>query len=299
MRILNDNIILSSGGFVNLNFVEYDRVFYTIEHLNKNFKKTRGGNSSVFKLIDPNTEKEYAIKFCKYSVEDNITENFRFNREINALYIAKEKGFENVIEIMFDGQKKIQGKTYSYYVMEKADSDLRSFIIDNEIAISQKIVLCYELIKGIRELHSMDLYHRDIKPDNIFFLKRGEKGIIKIGDLGLSKFRHEDLREEEFQRKIGPVGWLSPEAMNKVLCEGTKYEHINDCVIDNMSDIFQLGKVLWFIFKYNVPIGQIRYEDFNIDNENLFRVVTNMIQYLKGRRENLEFYENEFLKLAS
>jgi serine/threonine protein kinase len=299
MRILYDNIILSSGRFVNLNFVEHSRVFYTIEHLNGKIKKSRGGNSSVFKLIDPNTEREYAIKFCKYAVEDNITENFRFEREVSALYIAKERKFENVIEIMFDGQKRIDGKTYGYYVMEKADADLRDFVINNEIAVSQKIVLCYELIKAIKELHSIDLYHRDIKPDNIFFIKKGEKGVLKIGDLGLAKFRLEDLRKEEFQKKIGPVGWLSPEVMNKVLCEGTKYEHINDCTIDDMSDIFQLGKVLWFIFKFNVPIGQIHYADFKIENERLFNTIINMIQFPKNRRQNLAFYDSEFLQMAS
>jgi serine/threonine protein kinase len=298
MRVLNDNIILSSGRFINLNFIEHNRIFYTIEHIDNQIKKTRGGNSSVFKLIDPNTENEYIIKFCKYAVEDSLKENSRFDREIKALFIAKEKKFENVIEIIFDGQKKIQGKTYSYYVMEKADSDLRSFIINNEIAVSQKIVLCHELTKAIKQLHSMDLYHRDIKPDNIFFIKKGGKGVLKIGDLGLSKFRPEDLRKEEFQKKIGPVGWLSPEAMNKVLCEGTKFQEINDCNIDFSSDVFQLGKVFWFIFKYNVPIGHVIYEDF-IENEELYKGILRMIQHNKNRRQSIEQYETFFLKLAS
>ena len=266
-----------------------------MERLDPRFSKARGGNSSVFKLIDPNTEIEYAIKFCKFPVEDNINENFRFEREIDALYLAKKAESEYVIEIQFDGQKVIDGKTFRYYVMDKADSDLRSYIIDNDVALSQKIYLCYQLVKGIRELHDLDIYHRDIKPDNIFFLRGG----VKIGDLGLMARRNEDLSHIEYQKKVGPVGWLSPEVMNKVLCEGTKYEAINDCVIDTSSDIFQLGKVFWFIFKYNVPIGQILFSDFDIPNEPLYENIYRMIQYTKLRREDLDFYENEFMRLAS
>jgi serine/threonine protein kinase len=295
MRISNGNIFLSSKKLSHLNFIEYSRKFYSIERLNVRFSKSRGGNSSVFKLIDPNSEIEYAIKFCKYSVEDNIDENFRFEREIEALHLAKKATSEYVIQIQFDGQKKINGKTFRYYVMEKADSDLRTFIIENNIAISQKIYLCYQLIKGIRELHDLDIYHRDIKPDNIFFLNGG----VKIGDLGLIAKRDEDLSHIEYQKKVGPVGWLSPEVMNKVLCEGTRYERINDCVIDTLSDIFQLGKVFWFIFKYNVPIGQILYTDFDIPNETLYANIYKMIQYTKARREDLGYFENAFMQLAS
>jgi serine/threonine protein kinase len=299
MQLRSENIILSKGKLAGQNFLLHDRIYYRIEHLSTSGRRSRGGNSFVFKLINPNDEQEYVIKFSRYALEDSINENIRFEREIDALCEAKKKGFINVVEIMFSGQKKIGGKTFPFYVMEKADKDLRSFILENQISTSQKILLCYELIKGIKELHSIDIYHRDLKPDNVFVINNEGKIKWKIGDLGLIAYRNEDLSRVEYQKKIGPTGWLSPEAMNKVLCEGTKYEYINDCVIDTHSDIFQLGKVFWFIFKFCVPIGQINYSDFQIKNAELFAAIVKMLQYKKSRRSDLEYFEDEFMELAS
>ena len=296
MKIINGNIYLSKGKSKYLNFIEYNRVYYYIENLDKRFPKSRGGNSSVFKLIDPNTETEFAIKFCKYANGKYIKENNRFEREINALKYAQDAKSGNIIQIIFHGQKEIGANVYRYYVMEKADYDLKSFLNDNEVANSQKILLCYEIIRGIKELHALNIYHRDIKPDNIFFTGTGT---WKIGDLGLMAYRDEDLRKEEFREKIGPVGWLSPEVMSKVLCEGSKFERSNDCSINFKSDIFQLGKVFWFIFKHNIPIGQVRYSDFRVADKSIFFLISQMIQYKKSRRNNLNFYYDKFLKLAS
>jgi len=299
MRISNGNIYLSTGRFANQNILYYDRVYYRIEALNTDYAKSRGGNSSVFKLINPNDDSEYAIKFSKYAIEDDMDEGIRFEREIEALTTTTKMGCDNIIKLYFDGQKKIGNKTFPFYVMEKADSDLRSLILNNKITLTQKILLCHELIKGIKELHSMEIYHRDIKPDNIFFINRDGKNKLKIGDLGLIIYRNEDLGWLEYQKKVGPVGWLSPEVMNKVLCEGTKFEHINDCIIDTYSDIFQLGKVFWFIFKYCIPIGQVSYVDFEIKNRELFDVIIKMIQHKKNRREDLDYLDDEFMELAS
>ncbi|MRB67669.1 protein kinase, partial [Bacillus thuringiensis] len=45
-----------------------------------------------------------------------------------------------------------------------------------------------QVLKGIRYMHSRDVIHRDLKPDNIF-LGRDDNGkfTVKIGDFGLSR----------------------------------------------------------------------------------------------------------------
>lgn len=303
MYCKNGSIFLSSKKFDYRNIIKDGRVYYKLDYLSPQHTKSKGGNSSVFKLIDPNNQFEYAIKFLKFPSNSShpfdIKQNIRFENEIAALKEAKEKGFTNVVEILFDGEKKIGSMTFRFYVMEKATSDLSSFLANNKIPLNQKLVLSYEIANGLKQLHSMNLYHRDIKPDNIFFISKGGKNIWKIGDLGLSAKREQDLSKVEFREKIGPYGWLSPEVTNKVLCEGSLLEKVFDCVIDNKSDVFQLGKLLWFVFQGNIPVGQIRYSDFQAENKQVYLLIHNMLQYKKSRRKDLEYFAIQLNELIS
>ena len=295
MKFEDGNLILSREK--KLNLLEYESRFYQIDYLNESNRRSKGGNSAVFKLIDTNDNSEFAIKFSKYKRSaENIKANNRFDNEVYALYEAQKNNFPNVVDIAFDGIHSIrESGDFNFYVMEKADTDLTNFLKENPITTSQKLVLCHEIIKGINQLHSMKLYHRDIKPDNIFFVGK----VWKIGDLGLSTYRGQYPTLDGRNEKIGPYGWLSPEAMNKVLCPGTPYEALHDCIIDHFSDIFQLGKLIWFIFNGNVPIGQIQESDFLPKRKDIFGLIRQMLQYKKTRRGNLDNYQEEFELLIS
>lgn len=275
---------------------------FRLEYLSDEPIGNKGGNSAVFKLVNTAEEKQVLIiKFLKFALtKTNKLMNDRFQREIDALNLAKEKGFMHVIQIHHDGYYKHEknGQKYRYYIMEKADEDLGSFILkkENSLTVSQKISLCYNIIKGINELHSIEIYHRDIKPDNIFLFYEEEKPIWKIGDLGLLSKRGEDLLFEK-GKKIGPANWLSPEAMNNALCGKTAWEHRFDTTIDEKSDVFQLGNVIWFVFNHNAPVGQVSIDDFHIKEYVIFCLIFTMLRHRKRNRKSLLFYENYFLKL--
>lgn len=303
MIYIDSNIKLSSKKFGYKNTLRIGTITYSVASLSEKHKKSKGGNSSVFKLLNPNNNQEFAIKFLKFpfnsTTKNHIKQNIRFTNEIAALKEAKSKGFENVVDFVAEGIKKIGKFEFQYYVMEKAKDDLNNYLKNNILPPNQKLLLSFEITKGLMQLHSMDLYHRDIKPDNIFIVEKNGKDSWKIGDLGLSAKRDQDLSEIEFQEKIGPYGWLSPEVTNKFLCEGSKLESVFDCKIDMKSDIFQLGKLLWYIFQGNIPVGQIIYSDFLIQNEEVFNLIFSMLSYDKKRREELAYYQEKFQNLSN
>ncbi len=282
---------------------------YRLEYLNEEIEGSKGGNSAVFRLISTEDEEDVSvIKFLKYPLrKESKRINDRFQREIEALKEAKESRAKHIIQIITEGvhKQKIGEKNFSYrfYIMEKADEDLGNFIpkSENQLSITEKMALCRDIVKGIVELHDLKIYHRDIKPDNIFLIHEEGKSIWKIGDLGLLSKRGEDLVFEK-GKKIGPANWLSPEAMNKFLCEGTERESNFDIEIDDRSDAFQLGCVIWFIFNHNAPIGQLVFDDFLHKDRRVFNVISEMLQHTKKRRRSLIIYsdllgeiENDYL----
>lgn len=297
-----------------------DDKFYKIKRLGE-YEFSKGGNSSVFSLLDEdgsekalkiskdpvvkilsNKEKNNLPKAAHYAYSKSSKSNARFLEEIQALRIAKEEGFSNVVETYFDGKIDIEGSQYYYFVMEKADTDLKEHILNNPgMDEQERFKICSEVMTAIKQLHGKAIYHRDIKPDNIllFSSKSEDVKIWKISDLGLiSKGERNQL--DSIGEKIGPFGWISPEAMNKYLTERAKLGH--DCLIDNYSDVFQLGEIFWFVYQGNVPLGQISYEDFiceiNRSKEYIFEIIKHMLQHAKSRRLLISDLE-EYMKVIS
>ncbi|MEZ6043765.1 MAG: serine/threonine-protein kinase [Planctomycetaceae bacterium] len=59
---------------------------------------------------------------------------------------------------------------------------------------------------GLSFLHDRGIVHRDLKPANVF----SENGVVKIGDVGLSKYISESRRSAQTQ-SVGTVYYMAPE----------------------------------------------------------------------------------------
>jgi serine/threonine protein kinase len=293
-------IKLSFNTFENI--LTIDGLDYQLDYLDE-IQGNKGGNSIIFLLKNPedtkNIDEQLVIKISNLPLEkSNWIHQRRFQREIIALRKAKEANKKRIIKLYTHNILEINNLQFPFYTMEKGDWDLAKFLDKNEIDYDQKILLCLEVIEGFKELHSLGIYHRDIKHDNIFLFGKE----CKIGDLGLAKFRNDDMKitESEIGQRIGAFGWESPETMNKYLTE--RNENLTfDCEIDSISDIFQLGKLFWFIFQGNLPIGQIEFDDFIYKNNDIFNLIVQMLQYSKspGRRlQSITDVENQLKPIA-
>lgn len=278
-----ENIILSDNPLYN--YIELDYYDFLLEPISANYKKSKGANSCVFILKDPNEEEEdRVIKFCKSPISQGVNKRIkRFRREIKAFQRISAKNFRNIISFFGDGTIEIDGEIFEYIIIEKAEDDLATYLDKNVISLQQKVQFCVNILTGINELHSVGVYHRDIKHDNVLLVS----GEWKITDLGLVKFRGEDKGIDYANEKIGPYGWLSPEVINKAYTFGKNREFIFDCVFDEKSDVFQLGKLFWFICQGNLPVGQIQDDDFLIDDNDFFHIIRLMVEYEKDRRPNI------------
>lgn len=282
----------SGSGKLSSRIVTIEKVDYLMVRPPKGNK---GGNSWIFLLYDMGQNEieegeelpevpDLVMKINKYSLDDDrtiaIARNNRFKQEIDALFACKKERF--VIDIFHNGTIiDADSRRYQFYTMEYAEYDLKSYMETKVEGFtkSQKLSICIKLAQSLESLNSMDYYHRDIKPDNFFLTAENE---WKIGDLGLVAKRNVPNEIDEEQEYIGPKGWTSPEVMNKVLTteQNTKFDRI----IDDKSDIFQLGLVLWYVMQGNAPIGCIMENDFLEKDHSLYILIRTMISYPKELR---------------
>jgi serine/threonine protein kinase len=275
------------------NIITVNGIDYELKYLG-DLPGNRGGNSNVFKMqmVDDqdqegNEAMEYIIKISKIPLNTtysayNENRKGRFRREILALKMANRKRLSNVVKIIDDGAIRVGGKEFLFYTMEKASSDLTDYLRLRR-SVQQKILLFQSILEGVKQLHSIDIYHRDIKHDNIFMFDNE----CKIGDLGLIRYRHEDNLALDKDQRIGAFGWETPEAMNKFLTENVEDpEFTFDCKIDECSDIFQLGKLFWYILQGNLPIGYLDIQDFRIDDPELYDLLLVLLQHGKDNGDN-------------
>lgn len=278
-------------------YLSIDNIERSLVELDDGAGSGKGKNSSVFLALDPDREEpDYVVKFCNY--HDKLTgsipekKRIRFDREIRALKMALEHHKDAfLLNIIDHGTELVDKLAFKYYVMEHADCDLAEYLPKENLTLQQKVVLCDQLRKALEALHLLEIYHRDLKPDNIFFVE----GQCKIGDLGFIAFRNDDYDIDGKQERIGPTGLMSPEAINKNLANFSHPDFECDYMIDDKSDVFQLGKLFWYIFQGNFPTGQILLDDFVINDSDIFNnIIFPMLQYAKSRRPNIAELNSNF-----
>ncbi|MGE0589602.1 MAG: protein kinase [Cyclobacteriaceae bacterium] len=267
------------------NIVKLGTTDYLLRYLDI-VSSSKGGNSSVFLLVDPEHQndesKHLVIKICNRADENaSFKYRRRFQRELLALERASKENKRYIVSHYHHGHVKWNNLSFPYYTMEKGDCDLTNYLKENVLNVDQKLILCFNLLKAFKDLHSLEMYHRDIKHDNILMF--GNE--CKVGDLGLVRFREDDLEfvKDELGERIGAFGWESPETINKYFTEQSGSVGF-DCEIDYQSDIFQLGKLFWFIFQGNLPVGQVIQSDFLVKDKNIFQVIFWMLQHGKSNR---------------
>ena len=210
-----------------------------------------GGNGAVYECID-RSGNTLAIKFLlRFSQKSEA----RFKQETT---ILKKVNSPHIIKYIDDGC--ITGHTVRYnkvtdtvkeilfVVMEKADCNLAEYLKREETLVPYEVYAGQfrGLCEALAELHQYAI-HRDIKPENI--LVKGEKWILSDFGLCQAVLPEERIDVTDYNEKIGPAFWMSPEAIDRYYFGGSD--------IAACSDVYQLCAIFAFVLTKHYPGGII------------------------------------------
>lgn len=142
--------------------------------------------------IDENTRSfvfnVFAVKCVEKPKESLSKDNEEaFNSLLNEVTIMKKIEHVHILRL-FDVYESTQQLILVFPFMK--GGDLLSKILKQPhkcLGEDDSKYLFYQLILGLKYLHSKGVTHRDIKPENILLSDRGESPLLSIADFGLSK----------------------------------------------------------------------------------------------------------------
>lgn len=141
----------------------------------------------------------YAIKIYNDN-SCSIGVTYELLREIAILRRIQHKGIIRLIDIIPDDYPKM--------VMECGERTLNEYIFSSSITAEINESYIKQLIKGLNCLHENDIWHRDIKPQNIICFKDGR---VCLADFGLAKSF--SVKGFAYTGDIQSLWWRSPEIL--------------------------------------------------------------------------------------
>lgn len=191
----------------------------------------------VKKYKDRVNNKNIAIKQLKSEHLSNEDYKHRFLREIRITRDLSESN--NVIDIIGEGK---EGEFW--YAMPFADVNLYNYIrtYNAELSLKERLDIIDQVIEAIKSAHDIEILHRDLSPQNILLFTSDGTVKVKVSDFGLGK----DMESLSHLTRVEAEGYgqgfyVAPE----------QYENLN--ASSKKSDIYSLGKIIYFIMTGKVP----------------------------------------------
>jgi serine/threonine-protein kinase len=190
----------------------------------------RGGMGVVYRARDERVGRDVALKVLTADVDDDPDIRTRFYREAEAAASLSHPNIITIFDVGEDGDR-------FFIVMELLrGATLKDFLKHGEtVGLERKLDLMAQLCAGLGAAHNASIYHRDIKPGNIFV--RAD-GILKILDFGVARLASSNMTAAGFI--VGTPDYMSP-------------EQARGADIDGRSDIFSLGGVFYFMLTGRKP----------------------------------------------
>ena len=203
----------------------------------------RGGMGIVYKGFDSELNRPVAIKVLADHLAANGVARQRFVREARA---AAAVIHPNVVPI----HSVNPSAKRPYLVMTLVSGrSLQSHVAENgPLNVKDIVRIGKQIAAGLSAAHREGLVHRDIKPANILLEKDVSR--VMITDFGLARAADDAA--------ITQTGWLAgtPHYMSPEQASGKE--------VDQRSDLFSLGSVLYFMatgrepFRAEIPIAVLQ-----------------------------------------
>ncbi len=183
--------------------------------------------------------RRFAVKVLRSDLTSDAELVDRFRNEAIA---ASRIGQENVVDVVDFGAEE-DGALY--YVMEALDGRSLGSVIRDEgpLSVARALDLLEQICRALAAAHASGVVHRDVKPDNVFLIRRDGGEQVKVIDFGISQVPPAAgaARITRAGSIIGTPEYMAPE-------QATGH------VIDRRADVYAAGVLAFEMLTGQLPI---------------------------------------------
>jgi serine/threonine protein kinase len=239
----------------------------------------RGCFSLVFKAYDKVNDKNVALKF--YDLDPQWTADIyrrqAFNRE------------HEILQVLLNNERCLQlassletfnlefpnpmGGTVTlpcqYFAVDWLEEGIDHYFLNQQsIEVVEKLELFNEIVSAVEAIHRYEVFHRDLKADNLRAYSRALKKIVIAIDFGTAARHSSPHLQTTYQQNVGAIGYASIEALSGLAGHRT---------LAPKTDIYALGCLLFELFNFDYF-----YHKLHDLNKHYCAVQFAMASYLHG-----------------
>ncbi|HEY5575264.1 MAG TPA: Stk1 family PASTA domain-containing Ser/Thr kinase, partial [Clostridiaceae bacterium] len=194
-------------------------------------KLGEGGMATVYKARCQILNRFVSVKILKKEYSSDAEFLKKFRREATAVASLSDNNIVNVYDVGADGD-------INYIVMEYVQGKSLKEILNErgKLSTDQALAVGIQIGKALEHAHKNNIVHRDIKPHNVLVTN---DGVVKVTDFGIAK-SSDSVTITNSSKVLGSAHYFSP-------------EQAKGNVVDNRTDIYSLGIVLYELVTGRVP----------------------------------------------
>ncbi|GIY83824.1 hypothetical protein CDAR_576801 [Caerostris darwini] len=145
----------------------------------------------VWSVTDPRDGKLVALKKMP-NVFQNLISSKRVFRELKMLCFFKHENVLSALDLLKPQDVNVFQEIY--VITELMQSDLHKIIVSPQpLSVDHIKVFLYQILRGVKYLHSCNILHRDLKPGNLLV---NSNCVLKICDFGLARVEERNLKKQ-------------------------------------------------------------------------------------------------------
>jgi len=175
----------------------------------------KGAYACVCSAISRRTGKKVAIKKNK-GVFHQLEDAKRILRELKLMAFFDHDDVVGLVDVIVPNEEEIESFQDVYLVLQKMEMSLLMVIQSLPLTNRHFQFLVYQMLRGLKYIHSAGVIHRDLKPANL--LVNCSDCNLKITDFGLARGICKD--EGAMTEYVVTRWYRAPE----VMCSGSHYD---------------------------------------------------------------------------